>query len=153
MNSRELMGTARRLTEPGASQPTQADLRRAVSTAYYALFHSLARAGADLLTGTSRGPAWHRVYRALDHGKARDACRQQAARRTFPKEIRVFANAFDSLQEARHRADYALDSWFSKRDVLAIIHTAEDAIGKFEQAAGRHRRSFAVHVLFKRRQP
>ena len=153
MNSRELMGTARRLTEPGASQPTQADLRRAVSTAYYALFHSLARAGADLLTGANRGPAWHRVYRALEHGKAREACRQRAAMRAFPMEIRAFAEAFRALQEDRHRADYALESQFSKRDVLAIIRNAETAIGKFEEVAVRHQRAFAVHVLFKRRQP
>lgn len=153
MNSRDLMGTARRLTDPRASQPTPADLRRAVSTAYYALFHCLAAAAADLLTGTSRGPAWHQVYRALEHGKAREACRQQAATRGFPKEIRAFAKAFHALQEARHRADYALDSRFSKRDVLAIIQTAEDAIGQFERADGRQRHRFAVHVLFKRRQP
>ena len=38
----DLIQTARRLTESGAVQPTQADLRRAVSTAYYALFHCLA---------------------------------------------------------------------------------------------------------------
>ena len=39
VNSHDLIETARRLTESGAAQPTQADLRRAVSTAYYGLFH------------------------------------------------------------------------------------------------------------------
>ena len=68
-------------------------------------------------------------------------------------EIRAFAEAFDTLQEARHRADYALDSRFSKRNVLAIIHTAESAIGKFEQVPARQQCAFAVHVLFRRRQP
>ena len=48
MNPRDLIETARRLVESGAAQPTQADLRRAVSTAYYALFHCLAAATADL---------------------------------------------------------------------------------------------------------
>ena len=154
MNPRDLIQTARRLTESGAAQPTQADLRRAVSTAYYALFHCLAAAAADLLTGASPGsPEWHQVYRALEHGKARSACRQQAAMRTFPKEIRSFAEAFDALQKARQQADYALGYQFSKPDVLATINTAEDAIVEFEQADARHRRSFAVHVLFKRRQP
>ena len=88
VNPHDLVQTARRLVESGAPQPTQADLRRAVSTAYYALFHCLAGTAADLLTGASRGKEWHQVYRALEHGKARDACRQQAAMRTFPKEIR-----------------------------------------------------------------
>ena len=39
MNSHDLIETARRLTADGAALPTQADLRRAISTAYYALFH------------------------------------------------------------------------------------------------------------------
>ena len=153
MNPRDLMETARRLTESGASQPTQADLRRAVSTAYYALFHCLAAAAADLLTGSSRGPEWHQVYRALEHGKAKRACRQQGALRAFPMEIHSFAKMFVDLQEARHAADYALEGEYSKPDVLAIINRAGDAINEFEQAGVRHRRGFAVHVLFKRRQP
>ena len=77
MTPRDLIQTARRLAQPGAAQPTQADLRRAVSTAYYALFHCLAATAADLLTGSSRSPEWHQVYRALEHGKARSACRQK----------------------------------------------------------------------------
>ena len=38
-------------------------------------------------------------------------------------------------------------------DALATINEAENAISKFEQADVRHQRRFAVHVLFKRRQP
>ncbi len=34
--------------------PRQAELRRAVSTAYYAMFHSLARCGADLVAGSTK---------------------------------------------------------------------------------------------------
>ena len=154
VNPHDLIQTARRLAEPGAAQPTQTDLRRAVSTAYYALFHCLAAAAADLLTGSSPdSPEWLQVYRALEHGKARSACRQQAVMRTFPMEIRDFAEAFDTSQKARQQADYAHEGEYSKPEVLAIINRAEDAIVEFERADARHRRSFAVHVLFKRRQP
>ena len=154
MTPRDLIETARRLAQPDAAQPTQADLRRAVSTAYYALFHCLAGAAADLLTGSgSHSPEWHQVYRALEHGKAKRACRQQEAMRAFPTQIHSFAKAFADLQGARHEADYTLEGQYLKPNVLAIINTAEDAINKFEQADVRHRRSFAVHVLFKRRQP
>ena len=151
---RDLMETARRLTEPGAGQPTQADLRRAVSTAYYALFHCLAGAAADLLIGSSsHHPEWRQVYRALEHGNAKRACRQQGAMRALPREIRNFAKTFVDLQDARHQADYAPEGQYLKPDVLAIIIQAEEAIDQFEQADVRRRRSFAVHVLFKRRQP
>ena len=153
MDPRDLMETARRLAQPSAAQPTQADLRRAVSTVYYALFHCLATAAADLLTGSSHSPEWHQVYRALEHGKAKRACQQQEAMQAFPMEIRSFAKAFVELQGARHEADYALEGQYLKPDVLAIITRAEEVIGRFEQADVRHRRSFAVHVLFKRRQP
>ena len=153
MNPRDLISTARCLVGPGAPQPTQADLRRAVSTAYYALFHCLAAAAADLLTGGDRVPEWHQVYRALEHGKARIACQQQGVMRAFPTEIRDFAEVFVDLQKARQQADYALDGEYSKLDVRAMINAVEDAIERFEQANARHRRGFVVHVLFKRRQP
>ena len=152
VNPRDLIQTARRLTESGAPQPTQADLRRAISTAYYALFHCLSGTAADLLTGASPGsPEWQQVYRALEHGKARGACQQHGALRAFPMEIRRFAEAFVELQKARQQADYAHEGQYSKLRVLAMIDAAEDAIVQFEQAEARHRRSFAVHVLFKRR--
>lgn len=80
VNPHELIETARRLAgaNPGQPRSTQADLRRTVSTAYYALFHCLAGAAADLLAGrASRGSDWDQVYRALEHGKARRACQQQ----------------------------------------------------------------------------
>ena len=116
---RDLIQTARRLTESGAAQPTQADLRCAVSTAYYALFHCLAGAAADLLTGSgSHSPEWHQVYRALEHGKAKRACRQQEAMRAFPTQIHSFAKAFADLQGARHEADYTLEGQYLKRTFL-----------------------------------
>ena len=154
MNSRDLMETARRLVESGAVQPTQTDLRRAVSTAYYAMFHCVAAAAADLLTGSgSHSPEWHQVYRALEHGKAKQACQQQGVMQMFPGEVRAFGDTFIDLQKARQQADYAHEGQYLKPEVLAIINAAEDAINQFEQADVRHRRGFAVHVLFKRRQP
>ena len=51
MKARDLITTARSLTELDPRQPTQANLRRAVSTAYYAVFHLLAHTAADLLIG------------------------------------------------------------------------------------------------------
>ena len=47
MNPRDLIETARGLTELSPRRPTQANLRRAVSTAYYAVFHCLAGAIAE----------------------------------------------------------------------------------------------------------
>ena len=151
MDPRDLIATARGLTAISRRRPSQANLRRAVSTAYYAMFHCLAGAAADLLIGRRRSPAWHRVYRALEHGRARTACEHKRAMAGFPPEIRDFADTFTVLQKARHQADYALDVRYDKSDVLAAIDGAENAIVQFEQADIQHRRGFAAHVLFRRR--
>ncbi len=152
MNARDLMAAARALAEPGREDPSQARLRRAVSTAYYAMFHCLAATAADLLIGPTRSPAWHRAYRALEHGRARNACRQEQAMGEFPAEIRNFAKSFVVLQKARQQADYALDvEAYRTSDVLAYIASAERAIDRFERADAAARRAFAAHVLFRRR--
>ena len=154
MNPQELIGVARSLAESGHPQPTQAHLRRAISTAYYAMFHCLAASAADLFIGTTRTPAWHRIYRAPDHGRARSGCRQVQAMLEFPAEIRDFAKAFVELQIERQQADYALDTgMYQKSDVLDYIVSAERAIGWFEQAEDLARRAFAAQVLFRQRSP
>ena len=154
MTPRDLMEAARALAESGHAPPTQARLRRAISTAYYAMFHCLAASAADLFIGTERNPAWHRTYRALEHGRARNACRQAQAMPEFPEEIRDFADAFVELQMARQEADYALDTAaYRTSDVLGYIVSAERAISRFEQAAVEARRAFAAHVLFRQRSP
>ena len=151
MNSRDLIETARGLTELSPRRPSQANLRRALSTAYYAIFHSLAATVADTLMGKGRSDAWHQAYRALEHGGARKACQNMRAMREFPPEIQGFAKTFSDLQSARQRADYALDGRYYKADVLAEIGTAETAIAWLEGADIQNRRRFAAHVLFKRR--
>ena len=152
MNSPDLIEAARALTESGRGRPTQARLRRAVSTAYYAMFHALAASAADLFVGRRRNPAWHRAYRALEHGRARSACRQGRTAREFPEQVRDFAEAFVELQRVRQEADYALDTGtYRKSDVLGYVASAELAIRRFEQADAKARRNFAAHVLFRQR--
>ena len=154
MNWHDLVEAARALTDSGPAQPTQARLRRAVSTAYYAMFHCLASSAADLFIGAVRDSAWHRTYRALEHGRARSACLQGQAMRGFPADIRDFAETFVALQRARQEADYALDTdTYQDSDVLGYIGSAERAISQFEQADVAAKRGFVAHVLFRQRTP
>ena len=147
-----MIETARTLAEAGRGRPAQARLRRAVSTAYYAMFHCLAALAADLFIGRKRSPAWHRTYRALEHGRARNACQQGPAMREFPTAVRKFATTFVILQAERQRADYALNvDAYQKSEVLEHVTAAERAIGQFEQADIDARRGFAAHVLFRQR--
>jgi hypothetical protein len=52
--SLELIITARMLARAGSRRPRQADLKRAISAAYYALCHALAKDAADRLVGAGR---------------------------------------------------------------------------------------------------
>ena len=101
MKPLDLMEAARGLMELSPRRPSQANLRRAVSTAYYALFHCLAACAANSLIGRVRDAAWHQTYRVLEHGKAREACENKRALTAFPLEVRRFADVFAALQKAR----------------------------------------------------
>ena len=81
MNWRHLIDAARLLAGQTGQmaprgRPRQAMLKRAISTAYYAMFHALCHSNANALIGVSPGPpypmAWTRAYRALDHNFARE---------------------------------------------------------------------------------
>ena len=148
------MEAARGLTDPDCGRLTQARLRRAISTAYCGMFHCLAASAANLLIGRTQGPAWRRAYRALEHGRARNACLQSRTMREFPAEVHHFAKAFVTLQNNRQQADYALDAGpYRKSDVIGQIDMAELAIARFEQADIGARRDFVAHVMFRQRPP
>ena len=127
----DLLVTARHLAKARPSKPRQADLRRAVSTAYYAVFHALAHECADRFVGTNRvsrsREAWNQAYRALEHGFAKQQC-ERAPKQGFPAYVVQFADAFTALQEERHRADYSPEANYTRAEALVHVKMAEQAI-------------------------
>lgn len=123
-----------------------------MSTVYYALFHGLAECCADeLFNRNMRGqPGWVRVYRALNHRRAAEACRGKEVR-SLPTEIQDFANLFVALQEERHGADYDPTAEFHKSEVVRLIDAAQSTLREFERADRVERRHFASIALFRRR--
>ena len=157
MNSLDLIETAYGLATltPQRLGQAEANFRRAVSTAYNAMFHCLAVDAANLIIGKKRSPYWHRVHRALEHGMVKTAWRNKEAMAEFPPEIYSFVKRIVVLQKLRERADYALDDnpgdpYYETR-VLVLIDSADLAIKQFEQADVQHRRDFIAYVLFKAR--
>jgi uncharacterized protein (UPF0332 family) len=148
---RDLIASARCLVGAAKGKPTQVALRRATSSAYYALFHHLARSSADLFlggTGADRSkPAWRQTYRALNHGPAKNACKADTIKR-FPKQLQDFANAFVQMQVNRNIADYDPHEKFAKSEVIANIDMAEQAILEFGEVETKDRRAFCALVLF-----
>ena len=145
--------TARRLAIASPKKPRQADLKRAISAAYYALFHAMAKDAAELLVGvgpTKPGKAWSQVYRSLEHTAAKTACK--AVRNLgFPQSINVCADAFVTLQQQRHEADYDPDCRVLRVDAIDAIELAEDAIRNLKTAPRRDRKAFAVLLLLRKR--
>lgn len=152
IKSSDLIAAAFDLVEAGSrGRPREANLRRAVSTAYYAMFHCLALCCADLLVGgegSNRSePAWRQVYRALEHGAARQRCNRADIIQKFPMEIREFADRFVGMQQKRHQADYAPEVDIHKDAVLQDIIAVAESIAKFQQVPVKDRRAFAVYLL------
>jgi hypothetical protein len=148
-----LLDAARHLAQASPRRAAQPHLKRAASTAYYAVFDALARECADLFVGTGGArhtTAWIQVYRALDHGFAKNAC-QHARDLGMSTGITAFANSFAMLQEERYRADYNPAARFSRAEVIALIDEAGAAIRSLHSAPKPDRRAFAALVLFRRR--
>ena len=150
----DLLSSAELLVAASKGKPSQANLRRATSAAYYALFHCLARSSADLFVGGEGADrskhAWKQVYRAIDHGQAGRAC-QDKLLTNFPKPIEDFANTFVTMQTKRHSADYDPASKFTKSEVSQDIVMVREAIMGFSAQPLKDRRAFCAFVLFKRR--
>lgn len=152
MKPLNFIATARDLVHANSKGRTrETNIRRAVSTTYYALFHCLATSNANMLVGgpgASRSqPAWRQAYRALQHGTARQRCEHQGIIIKFPDEIQDFAERFADMQKKRHEADYDPDATFFKTDVIQDITDAEDVIRCFNSVPARDRRAFSVYVL------
>jgi uncharacterized protein (UPF0332 family) len=120
------------------NKPRQANLRRAVSTAYYALFHLLTIAACSNWKNSRQR---HDLARAFDHASMNEACKQTNAKKfanpNSPpvKDLKRLANAFIQLQEYRHTADYNNSKKWTRVEVLTHIELAAEAFDRWEQIA------------------
>lgn len=155
MNAHDFIDAARQLAEHERGKPKQVMLRRALSTAYYATFHCLAKCCADLMVGGTNAlrskPAWRQAYRALEHGFAKSQCKDTNIIGRFPQDVQDFATTFVELQIKRHSADYDPHASFTKSEVETDISKAETAINAFSRVPIKHRRAFCAWVLFRHR--
>ena len=77
LSSVHLLEQAERLvSRPPAGPARQVDVRRAISSAYHAVFHHVAKALADELVGVtlSAAPRYVLVYRSVSHAGLHDLC-------------------------------------------------------------------------------
>jgi uncharacterized protein (UPF0332 family) len=152
----ELLRTARKLVDcEKSAQPSICDLRRSVSTAYYALFHFVAQSCVETLlqdAGKALTRARQQAYRSLDHRDITTACKMTRGQDYgSPKQIRDFASVFLRMNKFRERADYdsSTEGEFQINQVLALVGECETVICEFGDADIDDRRAFAVQVCLK----
>jgi uncharacterized protein (UPF0332 family) len=126
--------------------------RRAVSTAYYAVFHALAEACADCLLPSTdrRSAAYERVYRALDHGPLKSVF--DVAPLNESASLRAIGVLVVRLQSERHRADYMppRGDVFPVSKTKDLIDQARQAV-EIESLGDTERPTLTTHLLFRTR--
>lgn len=146
----DLFSQAALLATIDVKKPKQTNLRRAVSSLYYGVFHFLVNEACCAQFGTQHAQAPYRnvVARAFTHSVMKSACsgfgggtlketiikglpRDSAGKYPIELAIQEIAISFVDLQEKRHHADYDRSEQFRRSDVLELIKETRDRVARF----------------------
>ena len=127
----DLLKQAFLLLNKETKNPTQASLRRSVSTAYYALFHLLVQ---EASANWSRIDTRIYLARAFEHRTMQQACTwaenaiyDPAISPQVVAKLRSVARAFRELQLQRHLADYSNATKWDRIKASAKVNQAKTA--------------------------
>lgn len=148
----DLLGQAFLLLNKERKNPKQASLRRAVSTAYYALFHLLIQ---EASSNWSRADTRDYLARAFEHRIMKDACKRAENASYDPSvpanvvaKLRSVARAFRELQLQRHLADYSNITKWDRVKASAKVNQAKTAFGDWRSIRNQHAaQRFLVSLL------
>lgn len=165
INPEHLFEQADGLVATQAGRPRQADVRRAISAAYYGVFHAIITQGVNLFVGATNQNSknYGLAYRSVDHAWLRELCRE-VQKPTLPNRYRLyepnngfgpniqaFAIALVDLQEKRHVADYDITATMRQSDAVLAVKTARAALRRFSKASKTRRNLFLGLLLFRPR--
>lgn len=128
----DLLELAQELANLHAERQHQASLRRAVSTAYYALFHLLI---SETTANWARPEFRATLGRCFDHGPMKTASESkvsqtnddfkydppEGAKKMVAIHLRAVANAFIQAQQLRNDADYNTAKEWTALEVAAYL--------------------------------
>jgi len=131
----DLLDIALRLATLDEGRPRRTSLRRAISSAYYALFHALAALCANRLVGyTKPWDVYAPIYRTLDHGRAKDVFKRISD--SHGSDIAFIGQTFILLQERRYTADYDPSPFpFGRAETIDLIEQVRQAIVRIDGLA------------------
>jgi hypothetical protein len=147
------------LSEELAANPgkfAQAKFRRAISTAYYALFNAILDDFVVLVAPGQKPALQNKLRRSVDHkdviricgkieGKANSVLEIQPDQLSGAQQLIVVARTFEELKEARQIADYDMSGVLLPDDVLPLIAKARNAIQTWRAVAPSQE---AIEFLF-----
>jgi hypothetical protein len=132
-----------------ADQDSPVAIRRAVSTAYYAVFHALARCATDVIRPAGeRDRIYGAIYRTWNHTQLRESAMKQG----MSANVREIGALFSMLQKAREQADYdpgPVD--LGPGEVNELVQNADDAIRKISEMTEDERTALVAQLLSRRR--
>jgi uncharacterized protein (UPF0332 family) len=163
----DLLSQAASLATQERGKPKQASLRRAVSTAYYALFHFMTDAACKHLlgAGSAQRPIRELAARAFVHGKMQSLCKEFTKPIPTSELLKPFwqmyqipacvdmaelASIFCSLQRERHEADYNVGRRITREDAKVACLSAKEAMARWTLVERRNpeiARLFCVSLL------
>lgn len=148
-----------------SGSPRQVDLRRAISDAYYGIFHATLAAAADQFVGVNKRSTnrYVLVYRSISHGAICELCtevRKPVPPRSlvrysplggFGLNLRGYAVGVLELQARRLSADYDPQMRCRRADAVAAVVAAQSALTRFKDTTDAEREAFLALLVFKSR--
>jgi len=149
MDPHHFIDASRRLATAQRGKPRQVDLRRALSTSYYGMLHTVSNAYADILIGTSTvrdHDAWLQAYRSIGHSQLARCCNRKDIISKFSTEMQYFCNTLGYMHSTRNEADYNPKATFFRSEVLDDIESAKNAINNFMKSELHERKALLVYA-------
>jgi uncharacterized protein (UPF0332 family) len=138
----DLLEQAQHLATRERKRPRQASLRRAVSSAYCALFHLLIY---EAVFKWKIGAQRSQLARIFEHARMNAASDRVLNGKLFPfsgqnqahvAHLQRIATTFIKLYERRQTADYDTDTQWSRTQVLELIDLAGEAFRSMKEIRG-----------------
>ena len=124
--------------------PSREAVHRAISTAYYAVFHAISASNADVQhgvpTNAATAQAWTNTYRRMRHNYATRSLGQHLF--SLTQDARSLANYFTNLKTARETADYDPNRALTSGDANYWIGVARAALISMQAMTAAERRTF-----------
>src|SRR6266849_8303189 len=134
-----LLEQAQHLARREPKRPKQASLRRAISTAYYALFHLLI---SEAILSWKRVEDRDDLARMFEHTNMKTVCANRrdelngefkktkktpSPAHEVKKHLHLVAETFVQMRQQRENADYDYSTTWARTDVVAKVATVDAA--------------------------